>query len=231
MGVPQLCIIVSISQHYFWLSAFAWMSTICYYTWRTFSSLKRGRGFPNGNASRCRETCAPWLAVGVFVGACVGFAWLAPSVAGIAYGSSTECFLRRGVVYYFAVPLCLSVTVNAALFSATVSRIRETVANSKRVRPAQLKADRASLSIYVRLSTLMGFTWLFGVAANLFSPLWYAFISVNTLQGVFVCASFAFSTAARKLWRAKFAHCTSYITGRKPKSPKTSEKLLFTSEK
>ena len=57
--------------------------------------------------------------------------------------------------------------------------------------------------IYVKLTTIMGFTWIFGFAATFadLPVLWYIFVVLNTLQGLFICLAFVFTKNVFKLFR------------------------------
>lgn len=49
--------------------------------------------------------------------------------------------------------------------------------------------------LYCRLSTIMGLTWLTGLLASLVDQsdaLWYLFVLLNTLQGLFIFIAFGF---------------------------------------
>lgn len=52
----------------------------------------------------------------------------------------------------------------------------------------------------------MGFTWIFGFVAGLtdIDALFYLFIVANSLQGVYICCSFALSGRVRGMYKRKF---------------------------
>ncbi|KAJ7393384.1 hypothetical protein OS493_006355 [Desmophyllum pertusum] len=61
--------------------------------------------------------------------------------------------------------------------------------------------------ICVKMASVMGVTWILGIAANLkaVSFLWYPYVVLNSLQGLFIFLSFAVSGRALELYRSKFA--------------------------
>ena len=54
------------------------------------------------------------------------------------------------------------------------------------------------LIIFMKLTSIMGFSWLFGFLASVFSvpALWYIFVISTTLQGVHILLSFAMNKHA-----------------------------------
>ena len=51
---------------------------------------------------------------------------------------------------------------------------------------------RTNFSLYLRLAIIMGLTWVTGLVAGFINlePLWFAFVGLNALQGLFIFASF-----------------------------------------
>ncbi|XP_030831929.1 adhesion G-protein coupled receptor G2-like [Strongylocentrotus purpuratus] len=71
----------------------------------------------------------------------------------------------------------------------------------------------SDLWIYVKMSTLLGFTWIFGFVAAFadVTALWYIFIILNSLQGVYIFIAFICNKRVFKLWRDSFS-CSSCVT-------------------
>jgi len=57
------------------------------------------------------------------------------------------------------------------------------------------------------MASVMGVTWILGIAANLkaLSFLWYPYVVLNSLQGLFIFLSFAVSGRALELYKSKVA--------------------------
>ena len=93
----------------------------------------------------------------------------------------------------------------------------------------------------------MGFTWLFGCLGNFINhqAIWYLFVILNSLQGVFIFVSFGCNLRIRGLWREKLgikkrrkakeakntstmsaSTCASSISGREKTTPVTLEDQL-----
>jgi len=73
---------------------------------------------------------------------------------------------------------------------------------------ARIIADQSErkrqFGVYVRIASLMGFTWVIGFAAPfgwLSDILVYAFVVLNSLQGVYIAIAFALNKRTRNLYR------------------------------
>ena len=201
------------------------MVTISYDTWRTFSSL--------GGSLAIRRRSLPgnrylW-GYGVpasFTTVCVLVAELAGGQS-IRYGSAEMCFISEGRFYYFALPIGACVICNGAAFSLTVAALSRHAKGAETVR----RSAEPYWPVYLRMSTLMGFTWAFGFLAMAtgWSPLWYAFVACNSAQGVFVFASFAMGRQSRELWTTAVSNSrllSSIYSGRSEATLSSSELKL-----
>ncbi len=56
--------------------------------------------------------------------------------------------------------------------------------------------------IFFQIATLMGFTWIFAFAAAFSGvvALWYIYIIINSLQGLYIFFAFTFKTKIGLLW-------------------------------
>ena len=195
------CVAIGVLQHYAWLAAFFWMNVLSFNTCITFVSLK-----PSYNTmptARLRFFALyAWGLPAVVIAICLSID-LATKLP-FSYGGTTGCFIvgHNAVLFYFAIPLIVIIAANTACFARTICALRSAFAIGNQARTSQ-QQHRSTLAIYVRLTSLMGFTWLFGFLANVDALhfCWYLFIVCNTLQGVFIYFSFALSQQSRQLWR------------------------------
>ena len=199
----EACAAMAACQHYFWLVAFLWMNVLAFDISCTFADLKPSNVASDSTRLRLFATYA-WGLPAVFVAVCLVLD-LATNLP-FSYGSSTMCWIvgHRVVVYYFATPLAIVIAANAVLFVRTIVGLRRALSIASKAR--QPLQQRNTFVIYVRLTSLMGFTWLFGFLANIddLSFLWYLFILCNTCQGVFIGVSFALTPTVRNHWRDWF---------------------------
>ena len=200
MSYREVCVAVAVFQHYTWLVAFLWMNVLAFDTSCTFADLKQSNGVHDTSRLRCFAVYA-WGLPAVFIAVClsIDFGTKLP----FSYGNKMMCWISgpRAIEYYFATPLAVVITANTVLFVRTVVDLRRAMSTASRARPP--KQQRRMFVIYMRLTSLMGFTWLFGYLAmiDVLRFLTYPFIVCNTCQGVFICVSFMLTPTVRRLWR------------------------------
>ena len=198
----EACIVAGALQHYAWLAAFLWMNVLAYNICVTFVYLMPSTDIANTARLRAFALYA-WGFPAVFVAVCLSIDF--GTELPFNYGGKTTCFIvgHNAVVYYFATPLAVIIAANIVFFVRTIFALRSAMLLGNQARNSQQR--RNTFVIYVRLTSLMGFTWLFGFLANINALyfLWYLFIICNTLQGVFICFSFAVNYQVRQLWRSR----------------------------
>ena len=195
----EVCVTAAAFQHYIWLVTFLWMNVLAFDVSCTFAHMK-----PSGSARKTSRMCAfavyAWGLPAVFVVIClvIDFCTDLP----FTYGSKTTCWLAGpgAIVYYFAIPLAAVLAANLVLFVHTAVALRRATTIANRAR--QPRQQRTNVFVYIRLTSLMGFTWLFGFLANIdvLSFLWYPFIVCNSCQGIVIFVSFALTATVRRLW-------------------------------
>ena len=200
MTYREACTAVAVFQHYLWLVVFLWMNVLAFDISCNFADLKPSSSVPNTSRLRAFALYA-WGLPAVFVGVCLVLDLY--TNLPFSYGSKNMCWIvdGRAVLYVFGSPIAVVITANAVLFVRTVVALIRTLSTASRARPP--KQQRRTFVIYLRLTSLMGFMWLFGFLANVdgLGFLYYPFILCNTFQGVFICASFTLTPTVRKLWR------------------------------
>ncbi|CAH1775493.1 unnamed protein product [Owenia fusiformis] len=145
---------------------------------------------------------------------------------GIRYG----CWIREplATLIVFGGPITLICVTNTILFIFTIFRLRQ---NSKFNRSLKSKNRRKfsessvtsvssnDVMLYLRMSSFMGFTWIFGIASSVVSglarptePICYLlytmnllFIIFNCLQGVFLFVAFVCNRKVIKLYKDLFS--------------------------
>ena len=186
-----LCNVIAVLQHLFWLVSFCWMSALAFNIARTFggSSLNTG-----GKQSLKFYVIYAWLVPVIFVSVCVYL-----DISGhylFGYGQKV-CWISniRARLYFFGIPLAVLVLINSVLFLVSVIGLYKATQAAKRVKSKKegRKSDRDRLIAYIKLSSIMGLTWIFGFLANINAHLWYLFIVLNASQGVFIFISFVCS--------------------------------------
>ncbi|XP_068757223.1 uncharacterized protein [Montipora capricornis] len=85
--------------------------------------------------------------------------------------------------------------------------------------------------ICVKMASVTGVTWILGIAANVqaLSFLWYPYVVLNSLQGLFIFLSFAASRRSLELYRAKIAILRNRCSRNAAKNTaRTKDKIVVT---
>ena len=105
-------------------------------------------------------------------------------------------------MYFVTIPIGVMLSFNIIAFIIAAVYLRKHGQNNL---ARQASGNRRSnLSIYARLSTLMGFTWLFGLLALVVTSttvFWYFFVISTSLQGVLIALAFVVNAKTFGLYR------------------------------
>ncbi|XP_022101431.1 uncharacterized protein LOC110985037 [Acanthaster planci] len=196
------CTIVALLAHYFLLVSVMWTGVLAFILNRTFTAWK--------NTCRSRST-------GVSL-ASLSFAWGVPLLIALPcfilhvcdctdlplwYGNEHVCWIGNGYVsiVVVGVPIGAVVLTNIVLFSLTVCGIRKTKRDTQHVlsNKPEMQQIVEEVVIYIKIATLMGFTWIFGFAAAISDvvALWYVFILLNSSQALYIFFAFICN---KKVW-------------------------------
>ena len=198
--IHEVCVSLAAAMHYAFLAAFFWMNVMAIDICRTFSSRHIMLPTDPHSARFTFYSLYAWLTPAMIVGGSLALDLLDVEVTSFYrphYGDGMCWITRRwALLVTFAVPLALILVVNFVLFGITVRNLCLISIETKSVRGD----DRNQFGLYVKLSTIMGLTWVFGFIASLFDlpVLWYVFVVFNTLQGAFICFAFV---CTRKVFR------------------------------
>ena len=183
------CRIAGILSHYLW---------VCTYVWSVICAHHMCKVFRGINKPQIMETkrlfiymflgyTTPLLVVTIFVVGenCGCFPF------DISYGGKI-CFLNAGRLYGLDGPIIGMLVINMVYFGVTVYCIRSKMMSSNEKVSG---ASTSSFVLYVKISTIMGFSWVFGMLAKWthIYGLWIVFTVMNGLQGTFIFLVFACS--------------------------------------
>ena len=201
---PAYCTAVVVVQHYFLLASFASMSVISFHTCKTFA-----RRTPAPKSSERQEKklfkfylTIVWFLPAIFAGSCFLLDW--KDIMKLGYGDSKICWFRQqdAIIYFVIIPIATSLVFNIVSFVITVVYLQKHSQNM--AARARRTRNRSNLLINVKLSSLMGFTWLFGLLAavvkssNIFE---YLFVISTCLQGAFVSVAFVFKRETLTMYK------------------------------
>lgn len=198
-----LCFCMSVSLHYLFLCSFAWMNVLAYDLFMTFHATvhevrDKKKHFPR------YAVYAYGVPAAIVLTTCVAsYVEVIPIAA--EYANRKTCWITNSTasIFFFGIPILLVLISNAFFYIRTVWKIHRTLKLMKELTSLDVQVvvpntRRKDLSIYIRMSTVMGFTWLFGFTGAMFyssSPgAWHVFnilfIIFNALQGTMIFFAF-----------------------------------------
>ncbi|XP_078373665.1 uncharacterized protein LOC144657232 isoform X1 [Oculina patagonica] len=219
------CLAVAVLLHFFVLSSFTWMNVMAYDVHRIFT--------PTDGVAANRERSHKKRLMMYCL-----YAWGTPSVVvlvsatvdhfkkgSIGYGQIEDnCFISQpqAILYLLVLPVALLMLFNLFALGHIVFHIVKTRKETQRV-TNQRQSTNIAL-ICVKMASVMGVTWILGIAANVkaLSFLWYPFVVLNSLQGMFIFLSFAVSGRALELYRSKITDILMNLTAETEENKPTS---------
>jgi len=196
------CLILAVAMYYFILAAFSWMFIIGFDVARTVKLASTQLRLSAG---------AQW---GKFVVFCLA-GWLLPACIvaaatiidvldipdipdyirpGFNESDSGLCWFSHkfSLIIFFFIPFAVIMFLNLVFFLMSAYFVWETTRSSAKITTS---GPKSNFYLYARLSTLMGLTWVTGVVAAVLDVeiVWYIFLVLNTLQGLFILVFFSCS--------------------------------------
>lgn len=197
--LSTVCWLISAVQHYAWMAAFTWTNILC------FDLCKTGRHLSEMNQSRWKFDFLAYSVYGWSVpGTVLGAALFFSHQSNYLYVREQSCWISANILlYFFIIPVASKIFFNVMAFAYFVYKIHTFQCDIDNL--CSLNTKKVELLMYVKLFSVMGFTWVFGFLANIKAFLWmiYPFALFNSLQGIALFVVFAMSKRARKFW----AHC------------------------
>jgi hypothetical protein len=214
----NICVAVALCTFYFFLSAFWWTSVLAWDVWRTIRlATVQLRCSSSGQqwGKFILYSMYAWLVPGLIVAAAVAveyvdtdvFSWM-PTEYRPFFGRNVCWFgQRKAILIYFAAPLAVILSINLLLFISSAYMIRSTTAKSPT--SSNQASSRKQLGLYVRLALIMGLSWLAGLIAGAadFMPLWYVFVALCSLQGVFILLAYTCNPKVARSIRNRILVC------------------------
>ncbi|KAH3789055.1 hypothetical protein DPMN_167222 [Dreissena polymorpha] len=179
------CVALGIVLHFSWLLVMFEMNVCTYHMFYMLGMTRLAAG-GTGLMRCCKYQVYVALSSSLWVCTNVTFSKILNNDTG--YGN-VHCYINEQTMVYitFALPVALVIITNALMFVKVVINIRRSQ-NIKR----HVANDRNEIGIFVKLSTLTGFTWVFGLVDSItnLTPFAYIFIILNASQGVFLFFAF-----------------------------------------
>lgn len=203
------CAAIAFLTFYFFQVSFFWMVTMAYDVWRTLKMATTELRVSTGKQMKrfVIYSFFAWITP-LFILIILAFAEytdLFPMVYRPSF-STHPCWFksRRALMVFFATPLFGIMLANFILFISSSRMIVMTTQTSSIKQ--QSKTQRRNFKLYLRLALLMGLTWVIGfIAGSSDMPiLWYLFVVLNTLQGLFIFIGFTCSSKVVTYLKNKF---------------------------
>ncbi|XP_064631809.1 uncharacterized protein LOC135490322 [Lineus longissimus] len=209
------CQIMAMIIHYLWLATFFWMNAIALNLTMTFAGGTKSALSRNSRTKVLKYSAYAYGAPAVIVITCAFLDKLGNVPIGYGPGIDEEgvCWFTKeqGLIYAFILPVALLIGLNGILFIITIVAIVKAKKLGKKAKAGTCKGTKLEFVIYLKLSLLMGFTWIFGFVGTFTdnTVIWYLFIVFNTLQGVFIGVAFACNKRIFGMWRGVTTVTTS----------------------
>ncbi|XP_071824211.1 uncharacterized protein [Apostichopus japonicus] len=208
-SIPMVCSILAGVGHFFWLSAFS-SSCIFGFTLQQTFSLKNQT--VRGHKPSCKKVAT--YVVGCFLfPSLISGALLVVHLTDrgerypLTYGNEEACWIGDASINLiaFGVPVLVSLLINLFFFSRVVYALCIQHNSSRRVRGRENGSELRELLIYIKIFVILSLTWIVGYFASFFNQeyLWYIFIILTSLQGVFIFLAFIFKSEVFKMWKEK----------------------------
>ncbi|XP_038051811.1 uncharacterized protein LOC119724706 [Patiria miniata] len=235
------CQFGAVVAHFAWLAAFFWMTMLAVKVARTLTSMVPRSGRKTGvSRELVAYACLAWGIPLLIVCICIILQYCDCPTLPVIYADGGICWISDIIVRIvaFVVPMALSLVFNLCLYILTIVSVRRNRRSSRAVRShSKLDEAKEELSIYGKLSALVGVTWIFGFVSQSVTGIIffsYIYILLNYLQGVFIFISFCLNKRARSLWREKLNIRSETMTTDKsidPVKPRRSkETALMTTD-
>lgn len=190
-GHSLICFVVAAVQHYTWLASFFWMNILSYNIFKTFTVLTKGQTLNQAKYLRLYLLYA-WGGPAVIVFSCC----LLHNFGFFQYGSQNYCWIVGSINLglSFGLPVATLIFCNIFLFIVTARSIKSMMDRASLVSDSYTTRQR--LILYIKLSSTMGLTWLFGFIGNIprLDFFRYAFVVLSSLNGFFLALCFTLST-------------------------------------
>ncbi|GFY24630.1 g-protein coupled receptor Mth2 [Trichonephila clavipes] len=183
------------------LASFFWMNVMSYDIWRSLRMATAKLRLTGEKPMKTRFAIYSGYAWGsplflIIVGLIVNSSPNSDAKYKFLISHETCWFLyKQALLVYFVIPLISLLCINTLLFISCFFMIRGAAMNT-----AENKADLwLRFLVCIRLSVVMGLTWIFGALSSAVEAnwLWHLSVICNVLQGVFIFFSFTFTEKTR----------------------------------
>ena len=207
-----LCLVVAVLKHYLFLVSFVAMAAIAWDSYSVFAS----KDFRKDSASTKPEnkkfykySAIVWGLPAMSVGAC---AVVDQKNIYAVYVNELWCWFDniQAQKYLFVAPVGLLLLFNVTFFALTVFCMQRSHSRTRLILSDE--SHKTMFWIYLKLSALMGFSWLFGFIYLLWgTPVFsYLFVIFASLQGVYIALAFVVKKSVWEKYKKLFGRQNKY---------------------
>lgn len=188
ININWLCAFVGAFTHFSLILSFAWMFICTFHMLNVFVKI-RNRSVGRNDSRTFISYTAFAISVAVLsVSVTITVALIQSGGKDHGYGGSV-CYITNPlmVIVFVAIPVAIVTILNIVMFCVVACKI-----NKLPVLASTNPQERNNITIFVKLSTITGMTWIFGFI-YIFTKLVtfaYIYIVLNAGQGVFIMLSF-----------------------------------------
>ena len=207
------CTVVTIACHLAFLCSFCSSGSIAFHSFLTFRRLAEGKLY---NVNNTREF--PWYcAYSTGLPSCwVSLCWILDKyqVISLKNETSNSCWLGnfKGFTIAFLYPAAVQLFVNITLLLVTLRQIRKCNKSSDELQKKNGATNERHAGIYLRMSTLMGLSWLLGIFVVVFPGVVvfeYLFAFGNGFQGLYITLAFLLTRNVKKIMLKRLTKSTT----------------------
>ncbi|XP_072018339.1 adhesion G-protein coupled receptor D1-like [Amphiura filiformis] len=128
----------------------------------------------------------------------------------LEYADGSICWISGGQglanLFAFGLPVSVCLVINVVFFVITVVHLYQARLKSRELQNNVSADDWEQVTISAKISSIIGFTWALGYVAGFtnVAAVWWIFIIINSMQGVFIFLAFGINSRIRSLLRDKF---------------------------
>lgn len=204
-----VCFYQAAAMHFGYLAAFFWTNVLAFDICRAFMSTTATTITESGSHSKrfILFSLYAWTLPAAIVAVCVALDVMDLDESFRPHYGEVACWIasKTSLLVFFVVPVGVILIVNVVFFVMAVYCICRASLAAESATPAS--HTKGQLLVYIKLSFIMGLTWVFGLLATLsrWIVLWYAFICLNSLQGAFLALVFICTKKVYRQMKAKWS--------------------------
>ncbi|RWS14143.1 uncharacterized protein B4U79_02927 [Dinothrombium tinctorium] len=182
------CVLNGLVMHFFYLSSFFWMNVFAFDIYNAFRKASENSEL---SSIFMKYSTYGWITPLLIVIAALFTEYLLPANDFQPWYSFQQCWIsgRKALLIFFIIPFMITSLINLTFI---ILSLKHVIANKKAEDDIQQKQNNYRLNLYIKLALIVGLTWTFHFIANFNGKtwMWYPFIILNALQGIFVLYAF-----------------------------------------